>query len=118
MTTQSGTPMLTEHARELSLAHDVEDGVHAQAELHERVYQLQRELAARTAELEEARRDAERYRHLRGAIRGIHIEPGARGTGIHTWALQICEPFPVMTQGDLLNSEIDAAVDAAMLGKP
>jgi hypothetical protein len=64
------------------------------------------------------KRDAERYYDLCTAIRGVHIEPGARDSGIYTYALQITEPIPVMVEGDLTVSQISAAIDAAMRLKP
>ena len=55
-------------------------------------------------------KDAERYRWLRDQIEGVHIEPGARGTGIYSRCLQIVEPIPVIMECPL-NVEIDAAID-------
>ena len=56
--------------------------------------------------------DAERYRWLRDRIEGVHVEPGARDSGIYTWCLQIVDPIPVLTEGSLPDDEVDNAIDA------
>ena len=57
------------------------------------------------------REDAERYRWIRDHMEGVHIEPGATGSGIYSWCLQVVEPIPVSSPGDLLSTEIDKAID-------